>query len=237
MVRATVLTVSALNPWRPDRLAVRGAAADDGRGHRRLGVPGRRLPHRRAGAGRRSRVLPARAVPRSPGRLARADPAQRDARTQFYIAYSFYRQGWGRVYNDDVLFTQGVAAIERAIALAPNQRLVVQDPGLGMPSADELRAELQRGLTREASDFNPLRCSGSANDSDPRSVAPPGDAPHRRAARRVADRCRRAADAAAARRARPRSAADRGTGPGRRARPRLPERGASARSRTSPAWS
>jgi len=28
----------------------------------------------------------------------RADPAQGDARTQFYIAYAFYREGWGRVY-------------------------------------------------------------------------------------------------------------------------------------------
>jgi hypothetical protein len=28
--------------------------------------------------------------------FARADPAVRDARTQFYIAYSYYRQGWGR---------------------------------------------------------------------------------------------------------------------------------------------
>ena len=40
--------------------------------------------------------------------FARADPAQRDARTQFYIAYSYYRQGWGRVYNDDLLFKQGL---------------------------------------------------------------------------------------------------------------------------------
>src|SRR5687767_16022458 len=30
----------------------------------------------------------------------RADPAQQDPTTQFYIAYSFYREGWGRVYND-----------------------------------------------------------------------------------------------------------------------------------------
>src|SRR6185295_16921959 len=28
----------------------------------------------------------------------RADPAQSDPRTQFYIAYAFYREGWGRVY-------------------------------------------------------------------------------------------------------------------------------------------
>jgi len=87
----------------------------------------------------------------------RADPAQRDARTQFYIAYSFYRQGWGRVYNDDALFTQGLEAVERAIALAPNQRLVVDDPELGVRTGDELRAELQRGLTHDASDLNPLR--------------------------------------------------------------------------------
>ena len=87
----------------------------------------------------------------------RADAAQRDPRTQFYIAYAFYRQGWGRVYNDDALFKQGLETVDRAIALAPNQRLVVDDPELGMRTGDELRAELQRGLTRDASDLNPLR--------------------------------------------------------------------------------
>lgn len=89
--------------------------------------------------------------------FSRADPAERDARTQFYIAYSFYRQGWGRVYNDDELFRQGLQAVDRAIALAPNHRLVIEDMDLGMHSADELRAELERGLTRELSDFNPLK--------------------------------------------------------------------------------
>ena len=89
--------------------------------------------------------------------FSRADPAARDPRTQFYIAYSFYRQGWGRVYNDDVLFREGLAAVDRAIALAPNQRLVVDDSQLGMRSADELRATLVRGLTRDLSDLNPLR--------------------------------------------------------------------------------
>lgn len=89
--------------------------------------------------------------------FARADPAQRDARTQFYIAYSYYRQGWGRVYNDDKLFKQGLAAVDRAIGLAPAGRIVVEDDNLGMKSADELRAELQRGLTRDGSDLNPLR--------------------------------------------------------------------------------
>jgi hypothetical protein len=100
---------------------------------------------------RRDRFEEARAA------FARADPARRDAATHFYIAYTYYRQGWGRVYNDDALFKEGLTAVDRAIALAPDHRLVVDDPQLGMRTADELRAELQRGLTHDASDLNPLR--------------------------------------------------------------------------------
>ena len=95
--------------------------------------------------------------PEARAAFARADRAQRDARTQFYIAYAFYREGWGRTYDDDTLFRQGVVAVDLAIAIAPNGRLVVDDPDLQMHSADELRAELRRGLTIEPSDFNPLR--------------------------------------------------------------------------------
>jgi hypothetical protein len=89
--------------------------------------------------------------------LLRADPAERDPQVQFYIAYAYYREGWGRLYSDDVLFGKGIGAVDKAIALAPGGRLVVDDPDLQMHSADELRAELQRGLVRDASDFNPLR--------------------------------------------------------------------------------
>jgi len=89
--------------------------------------------------------------------FARADPAKRDSRTQFYIAYTYYRQGWGRLYNDDALFRQGLEAVDRAIAAAPSGRVAVDDPSLGMRSSDELKAELERGLRREASDLNPLR--------------------------------------------------------------------------------
>jgi tetratricopeptide (TPR) repeat protein len=92
--------------------------------------------------------------------FARADPAQRDADTQFYIAYSYYRQGWGRVYNDNAQYKEGLTAVERAIALAPNHRIVVDDTQLVMHTGDELRAELQRGLTHEVSDYNPLRLFG-----------------------------------------------------------------------------
>ncbi|HVR28145.1 MAG TPA: hypothetical protein VMS86_01310 [Thermoanaerobaculia bacterium] len=89
--------------------------------------------------------------------FARADPASRDARTQFYVAYSFYRQGWRRTHHDDALFERGLAHVERAIALSPGGRLVVDDADLHMRSADELKAELEAGLTRDASDLNPLR--------------------------------------------------------------------------------
>jgi hypothetical protein len=89
--------------------------------------------------------------------FARADPAYQDARTQFYIAYSYYREGWGRFYDDKDLFSRGLDVVNRAIAVAPGGRIVVDDPDLQMHSADELKAELQRGLQRDLSDLNPLR--------------------------------------------------------------------------------
>jgi hypothetical protein len=87
----------------------------------------------------------------------RADPARRDALTQFYIGYTFYRQGWGRFYSDNRLYRQGLEAANRAIALAPEGRLVVDEPGQEIHTADELKAELDRGLRVEAADFNPSR--------------------------------------------------------------------------------
>jgi len=87
----------------------------------------------------------------------RADPAVRDARTQFYIAYSYYRQGWGRLYHDDRLYAEGLKAIDRAMALAPAGRLVVDDPTLGIHTGEEMKAELEAGQRRELSDFNPMR--------------------------------------------------------------------------------
>jgi len=87
----------------------------------------------------------------------RADPAIRDARTQFYIAYSYYRQGWGRLYHDDRLYAEGLRAIDRAIMLAPAGRLVVNDANLEMHTAEEVKSELEAGMRVEASDFNPMR--------------------------------------------------------------------------------
>jgi tetratricopeptide (TPR) repeat protein len=87
----------------------------------------------------------------------RADSASRDARTQFYIAYSYYREGWGRVSHDDTAYAEGLKSLDRAIAVAPEGRLVVDDPQLQMHTADELRAELMAGQTNEWSDLNPMR--------------------------------------------------------------------------------
>jgi hypothetical protein len=98
--------------------------------------------------------------PEARGALERADPAEQDARTQFYIAYSYYRQGWGRLYQDDALFARGLERVTKAIALAPNGRLVVDDAELQMRSADELKAELEAGLRTDVSDLNPLRVFG-----------------------------------------------------------------------------
>lgn len=85
----------------------------------------------------------------------RADPEKRDAATQFYIAYSYYRQGWGRLSNDDALFTAGLASANRAIAADPNFR--VADESLVMKTPVELKNELEEGLKVTADDFNPLK--------------------------------------------------------------------------------
>lgn len=88
---------------------------------------------------------------------AGADAAQKDPRVQFYIAYAFYREGWGRTYDDDVLFKQGLEAVNRAIALAPNGSLTIDDPDLQLHTAAELKVELEQGTEQSWSDLNPLK--------------------------------------------------------------------------------
>src|SRR5258706_6270211 len=87
---------------------------------------------------------------------AGADPAQKDPRTQFYIAYACYREGWGRVYYDSALFKQGLEAVNRAINLAPNGILIVDDPNLQMHTAAELKVELEQGTETSWKDRNLL---------------------------------------------------------------------------------
>ena len=85
-----------------------------------------------------------------------ADSAQSDPKTQFYIAYSFYREGWGRLYYDQDLFKQGLEAVNRAIALAPAP-LTVPDENLQLHTAAELKTELEQGTERNWGDVNPLK--------------------------------------------------------------------------------
>jgi len=88
---------------------------------------------------------------------AAADPAQRDPLTQFYIAYAYYREGWGRAYYNQALFIKGLEAINRAISLATNGTLVVDDPDLQMHTAAELKMELEQGAETSWKDLNPLK--------------------------------------------------------------------------------
>lgn len=87
--------------------------------------------------------------------FGKADSEQRDANTQFYTAYSFYRQGWGRVSNDDALFKQGLEALNRVVLLDRN--FVSTDPALQLKTPAELRNELEEGLKITSDDFNPLK--------------------------------------------------------------------------------
>lgn len=82
----------------------------------------------------------------------RADPEKRDPATQFYIAYSYYRQGWGRVSSDDTLFQSGLEAANR---VDPNFRST--DADLQMKTLAELKYELEEGLKLTVSDFNPMK--------------------------------------------------------------------------------
>ncbi|MDX6306719.1 MAG: hypothetical protein QOI77_3688 [Blastocatellia bacterium] len=86
-----------------------------------------------------------------------ADPAQKDSRTQFYVAYAWYREGWGRVYYDNAFFQQGLEVVNRAISLAPNGTLTVDDPDLQMHTAAELKTELEQGTETSWKDLNPLK--------------------------------------------------------------------------------
>lgn len=87
--------------------------------------------------------------------FSQADPERRDARTQFYIAYSYYRQGFGKFYNDDVLFQKGLEQVELVNQLDKNFRS--DDNDLKLKTAAELKHELEEGLRLSVEDFNPLK--------------------------------------------------------------------------------
>lgn len=98
---------------------------------------------------RREEFIAARAA------FDRADPEKRDAATQFYMAYSYYRQGWGRLSNDDALFQSGLETVNRVIAIDPGYQAADADLKIRTPA--ELKNEFEEGLKVTASDFNPMK--------------------------------------------------------------------------------
>lgn len=84
-----------------------------------------------------------------------ADPERRDANVQFYIAYSYYRQGFGKLYNDDELFKKGLEQTNRVTGIDKNFKSA--DTGLQMKTPAELKNEFEEGLRTTAEDFNPFR--------------------------------------------------------------------------------
>ena len=54
------------------------------------------------------------------------------------------------------LHRQGLEAVNRAIALSPGP-LTVDDQGLQLHTAAELKAELEQGMERTWGDINPLK--------------------------------------------------------------------------------
>lgn len=85
-----------------------------------------------------------------------ADPEKRDGETQFYIAYSYYRQGWGRFSSDDELFKRGLETAKQSQALL-GAEFVSGDEDLKLKTPGALATELEEGLRVTADDFNPLR--------------------------------------------------------------------------------
>ena len=85
-----------------------------------------------------------------------SDPEKRDGQTQFYIAYSYYRQGWGRFSNDDEFFKLGLETAKHAQTLLGGG-FVSDDSDLKLKTPAALVNELEEGLRVTADDFNPLR--------------------------------------------------------------------------------
>ena len=85
----------------------------------------------------------------------KADPEHRDAATQYYIAYTYYRQGWGRISNDGELFAAGLKQLDRVDEIDPNY--VATDDDLKLKRPAELRHEFEEGMRVTIDDFNPLK--------------------------------------------------------------------------------
>jgi tetratricopeptide (TPR) repeat protein len=93
----------------------------------------------------------------------RADPATRDPKTQFLIAYSHYAIGRGRLYDDDERFKSALLAVDRCLEVATNNSYTIDDPTLTLDytSADRLRQRIREGLEITPEDINPFKREGT----------------------------------------------------------------------------
>ena len=87
-----------------------------------------------------------------------ADPAARDPKTQFLVAYSHYALGKGRLYDDDKEFNEALASVDRCLEIAPNNTYTLDDASLQLDftSAERLRQRIRDGLEVTPGDFNPF---------------------------------------------------------------------------------
>jgi hypothetical protein len=81
-----------------------------------------------------------------------ADSEKRDAKTQYYISYSFYRQGFGKVYSDDNLFKQGLENLKFV-----DLNFKSDDSDLKLQTIAELKNEFQQGIEKTMDDLNPMK--------------------------------------------------------------------------------
>ena len=158
---------------RGDRVALRVAAAERRRGHRRPRLHRRSVSHRRAVRFRTASACSVRTSSRNPAAPDRADPARRDAPTQFYIAYSFYREGWGRVYSDDRAVQAGARDVEPGDRPCARPAAGRRGHGLVMHTARSSRPSWSVDCGRKLPTSTRRASSHPANDSAPRSVVLP----------------------------------------------------------------
>jgi hypothetical protein len=90
------------------------------------------------------------------GQFKLADPAQADSTSQYYIAYSYYLLGRGRLFNDEDMFNKATEAVDRCLENAPNHIFEIDRSDLEIKNADTLREKLREGLRHTMSSLNPF---------------------------------------------------------------------------------
>jgi len=90
------------------------------------------------------------------GQFKLADPAEKDPSSQYYIAYSYYLLGRGRIFNDEDMFKRAIDAVNRCLDNAPNHIFETDRADLEIRNADTLRQKLVEGLKHTMPSLNPL---------------------------------------------------------------------------------